>query len=137
MQHCLFGYFGVVKKQIGYRIRKIRESKDFSQENVAADLNITAGAYAKIERGETDPSATRLIEIARILGVDVTAFFQDFSSLVKAEAAVTSPPAPTPDLVTKKDIAELADSIQRLYTEIGQLKKDVTIVKKTAAKHRK
>lgn len=123
-----------MKKQIGYRIRKIRESKDFSQENVAADLNITAGAYAKIERGETDPSATRLIEIASILGVDVTTFFQDFSSLVKAEAAITSP---TTDLVTKKDIAELADSVQRLYSEIAQLKKDVTIIKKAGAKHRK
>jgi transcriptional regulator with XRE-family HTH domain len=123
-----------VKKQIGYRIRKIRESKDFSQENVAADLNITAGAYAKIERGETDPSATRLIEIASILGVDVTAFFQDFSSLVKAEAAITGH---TTDLVTQKDLVELAESIRQLYTEIAQLKKDLAIIKKTGAKHRK
>jgi transcriptional regulator with XRE-family HTH domain len=39
-----------VKKVIGTRIRKLRESKDYTQENMAAELEITAGAYA-IERG--------------------------------------------------------------------------------------
>jgi transcriptional regulator with XRE-family HTH domain len=60
-----------VKKEIGTRIRKLRESKDYTQDNMAAELEITAGAYAKIERGETDPSATRLLKIAEILEVDI------------------------------------------------------------------
>lgn len=66
-----------MKKAIGTRIRKLRVSKDYTQDNMAAELDITAGAYAKIERGETDPSATRLVQIAEILGVDIAFFFQE------------------------------------------------------------
>ncbi|MFX6803654.1 helix-turn-helix transcriptional regulator, partial [Acinetobacter baumannii] len=51
-----------MKESIGYRIRKLREQKDYTQDNMGAELGITPGAYAKIERDETDPSASRLIQ---------------------------------------------------------------------------
>lgn len=63
--------------EIGARIRRIRAGKDYKQEDMATELDITPGAYAKIERGETAPSASRLLQIAKILKVDVMAFFKE------------------------------------------------------------
>jgi transcriptional regulator with XRE-family HTH domain len=66
-----------VKNSIAYRIRKLRESKDYSQQNMADDLVISLSAYSKIERGITDPSVSRITAIAKILEVDVTYFFRN------------------------------------------------------------
>ena len=56
---------------IGEKIRRVRESKDFSQEYIATNLNISSQAYSKIERGETKMDLDRLQKIADILEVGV------------------------------------------------------------------
>jgi len=73
-----------IAKEVGHRIRKIREAKDLNQQNMADKLEITAGAYAKIERGETDPSISRLFQIAAILKTDVVSFIKDATPSVPA-----------------------------------------------------
>ena len=100
-------------KEVGYRIRKIRESKDLNQQNMAGHLDITPGAYAKIERGETDPSISRLYEIAAILKVDIMHLLQD------------APNSNTPV------ITDIQNQIDMLSKEVIDLKK---IVKKTLNK---
>ena len=89
-----------IAKEVGHRIRKIREAKDFNQQNMADKLNITAGAYAKIERGETDPSISRLYEIAGILKVDII-------NLVKNSEEVISGDVQKQIGVLKKDVEAL------------------------------
>jgi transcriptional regulator with XRE-family HTH domain len=118
-----------VKKEIGTRIRKLRESKDYTQDNMAAELEITAGAYAKIERGETDPSATRLLKIAEILEVDVTTFFKDNSQPAKLDD-----PGNQYGYATKQDIEKLTHLIQQMNREIEKLKSQNTPKKKTTPK---
>lgn len=83
---------------------------------MAAELDITAGAYAKIERGETDPSATRLVKIAAILEVDVTSFFKDNPS---GRAEDTGNPY---GYATKLELENLAMQLRQLSREIEQLK---------------
>jgi transcriptional regulator with XRE-family HTH domain len=109
-----------VKKEIGTRIRKLRESKDYTQDNMAAELDITAGAYAKIERGETDPSATRLIRIAEILEVDVAAFFKD-----AAQFSLTEDPLNPYGFATKQDVENLSQMLRQLSSELEKLKEKV------------
>ncbi len=46
--------------QISNNIKKVRELKDFTQEYVAKQLNISQVAYSKLERGETEVSISRL-----------------------------------------------------------------------------
>ena len=60
-----------MKEEIGLRIRKLRTDKEFNQASMAEELGLTAGAYAKIERGETDLTVTRLFQIAEVLEVPV------------------------------------------------------------------
>lgn len=66
-----------ISEEVGLRIRKVRESKDLNQAQIAKKLKITPGAYAKIERGETDPSITRIHEIADVLKVNVATLIFD------------------------------------------------------------
>jgi len=96
-----------IAKEVGHRIRKIREAKDLNQQNMADKLNITAGAYAKIERGETDPSISRLFQIAAILKTDVVSFIKD---------ATASVPANT-------QLSELAKDMELLKKELAAIKK--------------
>jgi len=91
---------------------------------MGVELGITAGAYAKIERGESDPSATRLVRIAEILGVEVAVFFKDPPTQVNAEEDIKKY-----GIATKQDLASLQESIALLKaaldivkTELQQLK---------------
>ena len=52
---------------IGEKIRLKRLEKNYSQENMAFDLDISQAAYSKIERGETTLTVPRIFEIAEIL----------------------------------------------------------------------
>ena len=92
-----------IPEQVGYRIRKAREVKDFNQQGMAEELNLTPGAYAKIERGETDPSISRLFQIAKILKIDVMALIKD------------------------------APESEDVYTQLKTLNKDVELLKKEMA----
>ncbi len=58
-------------KKIGSNIKKFRELKGLTQENMAADLNMSQTGYGKIERGETDISISKLESIAGILGLTI------------------------------------------------------------------
>ena len=56
---------------IGYKIRKVRELKGFSQEYVAQKLNISQPAYSKIEFGGTRISEEKIKDISKILEVNL------------------------------------------------------------------
>lgn len=51
------------------RIRKIRKTKQYSQEFVASKLGISQEAYSRMELNETTPSIERLLSIAYILEI--------------------------------------------------------------------
>ena len=56
---------------IGQKLRKIRELKDYKQAYVARQLGISAVAYGKIERGESDITLSRLGKIAEIFELPI------------------------------------------------------------------
>lgn len=53
------------------KIRSLREAKNWSQEDMAAKLNMSVNGYSKIERGETKTYIPKLEQIAEIFGVDL------------------------------------------------------------------
>lgn len=59
--------FEVMKERIAEKIRMLRLSKNFSQQNMADELNLTVAAYSNIERGVSEINLTRLSDICRIL----------------------------------------------------------------------
>ncbi|RXK48888.1 helix-turn-helix domain-containing protein [Aquirufa rosea] len=58
-------------KDFAKSIRKIRSDKGYSQDYVAMKLNISTSSYSKIERGQTDPSLSRMKQIAEVLEFDL------------------------------------------------------------------
>lgn len=57
-------------KTVAVNIRKIRESKNYTQDYLAAKLAISQNAYSKIELGYTKITVERLFQIAQILEVN-------------------------------------------------------------------
>lgn len=53
------------------KIRMVRETKNWSQEDMAVKLNMSTNGYTKIERGETSLNLVKLEKIAAIFGMDV------------------------------------------------------------------
>jgi transcriptional regulator with XRE-family HTH domain len=57
--------------EVHEKIRFLRESKDWSQEDMAGKLNMSVSGYSKIERGETKIALSKLKKVSEILGIDV------------------------------------------------------------------
>ena len=100
-----------MKQKIADRIRTIRTLKRLTQENVADEIGITHGAYAKIERGETDPNTNRLSEIAKVLKVDISEFFEDAKEN-KINYGYAS----------KEEVESLAAAVYKLTKEVEKLR---------------
>ena len=58
-------------KAIAANIRNKREYRNYTQEYLAAKLDISQNAYSKIELGYTKITVERLFQIAEVLGFEV------------------------------------------------------------------
>ncbi len=58
-----------VSRRIGQNIRKIREKKGITQEQLAFDSRLNRAYIGYIERGERNPSTDTLVKIARVLKI--------------------------------------------------------------------
>lgn len=56
---------------VNEKIRMVREINQWSQEEMAAKMNMSTNGYAKIERGETKLNLNKLEQIANIFNIDV------------------------------------------------------------------
>jgi len=73
-------------KSIITNIRRIREFRDYTQDYLAAKLNISQNAYSKIELGYSSITVARLIQIAEILEVDLVALISiDSEDIITGE----------------------------------------------------
>lgn len=70
-----------LKKNFGQRIRKIRQKRNLSQEELAEKIDIAVNNMGKIERGESFVTAVTLEKLAQVLDVKVEDFFK-FDSIL-------------------------------------------------------
>ncbi len=116
-------------KKLGERIRRLRAMKGYSQANIAEDLGITPGAYAKIERGEIDPNTARLYEIAKSLEVSITDLFEETTKAsVKENKSEYG-------YATKSELADLAHAILKISKAVERIEEQLP--KKKAAPKKK
>lgn len=54
------------------KIRTLREVNQWSQEEMAERMNMSRNGYSKIERGESQPTLERLVQIAHIFNIEVS-----------------------------------------------------------------
>lgn len=75
----------VDKKLLGIRIKQTRIAKDFTQLDLAEEINISANFLGDIERGLKKPSLDTLVNIANILNVSVDSLITDSLKLTMEE----------------------------------------------------
>ena len=94
---------------VGARIRMIRALHGLNQTELARRVGVTFQSIQKYERGTNRVSASRLQEIADVLGVPVSSFFEGIAGT--APLPSVSSPAPVEDStngrVTPREIREL------------------------------
>ncbi len=100
--------------------------RDLSQDNVADEIGMSAGNFGKIERGEIDISTSHLLQIAKVLKVNVIEFFED--KLIVAEKQNNY------GFVTKDEMEILGRQMQTLIIKEFEKLREEMPLKKTIAK---
>lgn len=116
-------------KQIGYRIKKIRLGKEYTLANMAEELSMTPSAYRKIEQGITNPPTTRLLEIAKVLEVNVIEFFEEVNMVADRSEKF--------GYATKDDVESVMRVVQQLSRDLERLRNDLPIRKSGPKKYPK
>ena len=62
---------GNINKEVGFRIREVRQERGLSQEKLAALANLHRAYIGQIERGEKNIGLKNLEKIAKALGVNI------------------------------------------------------------------
>ena len=64
-----------IKKDIGFRIREVRQEKGLSQEKLAALADLHRAYIGQVERGEKNIGVINLEKIAKALGINIKDLF--------------------------------------------------------------
>ena len=105
------------------KIRAFRTIKNLSQENVAQMIGISSTAYAKLERGETEMTYTRLEQVSKALGVKLSDLvnFGENGFFYMNNSSSNSVNSSSPHALTvnnaSKEATELVIEVQKLRAE--------------------
>ncbi len=83
-----------VSVHIGQKLRQRRRALGLSQQQLAAQADISFQQLQKYEQGKNELNAQRLMAFASLLGVPVTYFFD---GLAAADSGAATAEAPVPD----------------------------------------
>ena len=106
---------------VGERVRQRRKLLGMTQDRLAAALGLTFQQVQKYERGRNRISASRLYQLARVLKVPISYFYEDMTPAV----AASSPAAKkrgrakklfghAPDILNKRETRELVRAFYRI-----------------------
>ena len=70
-----------INKQLGYRIRYLRQQKGLSIESLALEAEINRNYLGDLERGMRNPTVVVLNKIAKALDVDLSTLFEGIREL--------------------------------------------------------
>jgi len=65
-----------IRKRFGIRVRQIRLSRDWSQEELAANAGLDRTYIGSVERGERNPGLVNIVRLATVLEVPVAELFR-------------------------------------------------------------
>ena len=68
--------------ELGENIRKIRELKGFSQQNLADEIKVDQKTISRIEKGEISPKFEMLVSISKVLSVNISQILSFNESLI-------------------------------------------------------
>lgn len=106
--------------KLGRRIRKLRELRDFSQEFMAFELDMSISGYSRIERDEVNLTLDKLYAICKLLDVSVFEMLNtdDSEMIQKSKSKIVTTP------MTQKNILKRYKIVEDFYKEQIRLLKD-------------
>lgn len=78
------------RKEIGIRIKKLREDRGFTKYRLAADAGVSPGYISDLESGKKCPTVEVLDNICFALGITLKDFFNEQNEQGDLAAAVSS-----------------------------------------------
>ncbi len=75
-----------MKEKVAKRIKKLRELRGFSQEDIADRLNISRSAYERMENGKSQSWATHLANLADVFEVSPEYFVKEDTQVQNNES---------------------------------------------------
>ena len=104
---------------IGQRIKKLREEKGITQENMALQLDVTQSNYGRLEKDDRRLNVVKLLKIVRILDVNIMYLFNEVLGEQNAESSGLSH--------TNKEVYDIL--VESLRSEIQHLKDEVNFLR--------
>ncbi len=105
-------------RNIGEKLRKIREPLRFSHLEMADGLNAGRSSYTRYESGETAPRVTVLYKLGKDYGISLDWLFLDNGPMyLKEKEEITgpaSPPSPKTLQAMREDVEELIEHMERI-----------------------
>jgi transcriptional regulator with XRE-family HTH domain len=80
----MFAVRADLRREVGMRIRKARETAGISQEKLAERAGLHRNYVGSVERGEREIGITRLAHLVGALGLSLAEFFAPFRGVVRA-----------------------------------------------------
>lgn len=112
--------------QVGNKIRRLRENKGFSQEEMAERLNISRSAYGRIETGETNTWVNHIEKLCQELDMKIEDFFMNSDNNINTNQDNASAVQTNTHQDTHITINHLSEKVIELYEEkIQELKEQV------------
>lgn len=118
-----------VDEHVGNRLRKRRTFLGWSQEKLAAAVDVTFQQVQKYEKGMNRVSASRLFQFANVLDVPVSYFFEEFAVKDRHVANLPGLADTEQEGFHGSDVLDRKETIEliRTYYSIGdpKLRKDL------------
>lgn len=121
-----------LKQKIGFNIKQIRLSKNIPVKQICTDLDLSQPSYSNIERGLTDISISRIIQIAEYFQVNYT----EILAFEKITSYCINPKDNSTGIqnnncqITNKDVDSLMITIESLKDEVKYLREQNLILLK-------
>jgi transcriptional regulator with XRE-family HTH domain len=115
------GYPNPIDVHVGGRIRLRRTLLGMSQEKLGEAIGLTFQQVQKYERGANRVGSSRLFDLARVLDVPISYFFEDMPNSVQEKSpsklmGMSTPPAMEyePDPMAKRETLELVRAYYKI-----------------------
>jgi transcriptional regulator with XRE-family HTH domain len=120
-----------IDRVVGQRVRWRRRELKLTQERLGELLNLTFQQVQKYEKGVNRVSAGRLFEIASVLGVPITYFYEGAEGFVEHENAQATEDGKAHAPVMNSETLELIAAFQKI--EDNALRKSLLATVRAAA----
>lgn len=72
-----------MSKELGIKLKYMRSRMNFTQQQIADQLNVDRSTYSNYERAVTEPDIKTLLKLARIFDVDANELLSDTKAVAR------------------------------------------------------